>query len=185
MRLDLGKTPLIYPQPVLVIGTYNEDGTPDAMTAAWGAVGDDTQVFLCLSPGHKTVENILRDKQFTVSMGTLDTLEACDYVGIDSGNKVPDKIKKSGLTPVKAEKVNAPYFEQLPLALECELISYEPEHCHLFGEIVATAVDESIMTDGKVDPAKLRAISFDISNRAYLLVGEKVGDAFKDGLKLR
>ena len=185
MRLDLGKKPLIYPQPVLVIGTYSEDGTPDAMTAAWGAVGDDTQVFLCLSAEHKTVENILRDRHFTVSMGTLDTLEACDYVGIDSANKVADKIKKSGLTPVKAEHVNAPYIEELPLALECELISYEPKHCHLFGEIVGTCVDERILTDGKVDPAKLKAISYDIENHGYLLVGERVGNAFKDGLELR
>jgi len=185
MRIDLGKKPLIYPQPVLIIGSYGADGTPDAMTAAWGSVGDDTQVFLCLSPNHKTVENILKNKQFTVSIGTLDQMTACDYVGIDSGNNVENKIKKSGLTPVKGSHVNAPYFEELPLALECELISYEPEHCHLFGEIVGTAVDESIMTDGNIDPAKLKAISFDISNRAYLLVGEKVGNAFRDGLQLR
>ena len=185
MRLNLGKKPFIYPQPVLIIGTYNEDGTPDAMTAAWGGVGDDTQVFLCLSPEHKTVGNILRDKQFTVSIGTLNTLAACDYVGIDTANKVKDKIKRSGLTPIKAEHVNAPIFEELPLALECELISYEPKHCHLFGEIIATSADETILTDGKPDPAKLKAISYSIADQSYLLVGEKVGKAFSDGLKLR
>lgn len=185
MRKNLGNKPLIYPQPVLVIGTYDEAGNPDAMTAAWGSVGDDTQVFLCLSKEHKTTENILKSGCFTVSIGTLDTLAACDYVGIESTNKVPDKIRKAGLTPVRSEEVNAPYFEELPLALSCTLISYEPEHCHLFGEIVGTSVDEKILTDGKIDPAKLQAIAFGIGDNSYLLAAEKVGDAFRAGLSLR
>ena len=92
MRKNYGKKPVIFPQPVLIIGTYNDDGTPDLMNAAWGAVGDDHQVFLCLSPGHKTTENILKRKAFTVAVATEDQLVPCDYVGIVSGNDVPDKV---------------------------------------------------------------------------------------------
>ena len=184
MRKELGRKPLIFPQPVLIIGTYGEDGTPDLMNAAWGAVGDDHQVFLCLSPGHKTVKNILAKKEFTVSIATEDQLTACDYVGIVSGNDTPDKIEKSGLHTHKAAHVDAPVVDELPLVLECRLVSYEDEHCHLFGDIVCTSADESILTDGKVDAAKLKPIIYDIESHNYWTFGKPAGKAFSAGKAL-
>lgn len=185
MRIQLGKKPLVYPQPVLMIATYDEDGTPDLMNAAWGGVGDDTQIFLCLSAGHKTTKNLLKTKAFTVSMGVEGLEKECDYVGIVSGNKEPNKLEKAGLHVHKSELVNAPVVDELPLCLECELISYEPEHCHLFGEIVGVSADERILTDGKVDISKLRPLIFDIDGHAYYGVGEKKAVAFKAGTEIK
>ena len=170
MRKNYGKKPVIFPQPVLIIGTYNDDGTPDLMNAAWGAVGDDHQVFLCLSPGHKTTENILKRKAFTVA--------------IISGNDVPDKVKKSGLNTVKADVVDAPRVEELPICIECTLESYEDEHCHLFGNIENVTVDEAVLTGGKIDPAKLKPIIYDIENHLYWGFGKQAGKAFSEGKKL-
>ena len=102
MRKDFGKKTWLYPMPVLIIGTFDENGVPDAMNAAWGGIGDDNQVFICLSPEHKTVKNILVKKEFTVSVATEGTIVPCDYVGVVSGNDTPDKIEKSGLSAVKA-----------------------------------------------------------------------------------
>lgn len=120
-------------------------------------------------------------KAFTVQIATLDTLIASDYVGIATGNKDPEKFEKSGLHAEKSAFVDAPVLTDYPISIECTLVSYEEEHCHLFGDIQNTSVDESVLTDGKVDPAKLQAISFDIANANYLLVKEAVGKAFSDG----
>jgi len=181
MRKNLGKKPWIYPQPVLMVATYDENGIPDIMNAAWGGVGDDTQIFLCLSPGHKTTKNLLKSKCFTVSIATEGYIKECDYLGIVSANNVPDKVEKSGLHVHKSEFVNAPIIDELPLCLECELISYEPDHCHLFGEIINVSVDEYILTDDKVDPKKLNPLIFDICRHNYYGLGETVGEAFSDG----
>jgi len=185
MRKNLGKKPLIYPQPVLMIGTYDDNGTPDIMNAAWGGVGDDTQVFLCLSPNHKTTENILKQKCFTVSIATQGYEKECDYLGIVSGNDEADKVSISGLHTYKSDLINAPIIEELPLCLECALISYEDKHCHLFGEIIGTSVDESILTDGKVDILKLKPLIFDIDRHGYYSIGEKTSDTFKVGLEIK
>ena len=185
MRKELGKKPLVYPQPVLMVGTYDENGVPDIMNAAWGGVGDDTQIFLCLSANHKTTENILKNKCFTVSMAVEGYVSECDYLGIVSGNDTPDKVAKAGLHTCRSALVNAPVVEELPLCLECELISYEPQHCHLFGEIVGTNADESVLTDGKIDITKLKPLVFDMDRQGYYAIGEKVEDAFSAGLKLR
>lgn len=184
MRKNLGKKPLIYPQPVLMVATYDENGVPDIMNAAWGGVGDDTQVFLCLSADHKTTKNLLKNKCFTVSIATEGFEKECDYLGLVSANDVENKVEKSGLQVHKSELVNAPIIDQLPICLECELISYEPEHCHLFGEIVGTSVDESILTDGTVDIKKLKPLIFDIDKHGYYSVGEKLAEAFSVGLEL-
>ncbi len=185
MRKDFGKKPWIYPQPVLIIATYDEEGNPDIMNAAWGGVGDDTQIFICLDRTHKTTDNVLAKKAFTVSMGTREMLTECDYVGIVSAKKDPEKVAKSGFHLKKAEHVDAPMIEELPLCLECELISYEPEHCHLFGEIVNVSIDESILTEGKVDMTKFHPITFDQVNNDYYALGEFAGKAFSAGLKLK
>jgi len=186
MRKNFGSKPVCYPQPVFIIGTYDESGKPDAMNAAWGGISEENEVSICISEDHKTTENVLLKKAFTVSMGTADQLVACDYVGIVSGKKEPDKVAKAGWTAVKSEFVDAPLFAQLPMAMECELISYDPASCRLVGRIVNVSADESILNEkGVVDPAKLRPITFDPMNNAYLVLGEKVGNAFADGVQLK
>lgn len=186
MRKNFGAKPLCYPQPVFILGTYNADGTPNAMNAAWGGISDDAQMTLCISASHKTTENILVRKAFTVSMATAEHVAACDYVGIVSGNQMPDKFARAGFHATKSEFVDAPLIDELPMAVECRLISYDSESCRLVGEIVNVSADEAVLAEnGKVDPEKLRPITFDPMNNAYLVLGEKVGNAFKDGAALR
>ena len=186
MRKNFGAKPWTYPQPVFIVATYDEQGTPDSMNAAWGGIDLDDQINMCLSAGHKTVKNLLITKAFTVSMATVEQMVACDYVGIVSGNREPDKFVKAGFHATKSEFVNAPLIDELPMAVECELISYDPETCHLVGRIVNVSADESILDEkGKIDPSKLRPIIFDPVHNDYLVIGEKVGNAFKDGVALK
>ena len=186
MRKNFGAKPWTYPQPVFIIATYGEDGTPDAMNAAWGGISDDTQISMCLSAGHKTVKNILARGAFSVSMADAAHVVECDYVGIVSANDVPDKLEKAGLHTTKSELVDAPLIDELPMALECKLISYDEETCRLVGEIVNVSAEESILgEDGKINLAKFEPIVFDPVNHAYLKLGGKAGNAFRDGLKLK
>ncbi len=186
MRKNFGAKPYTYPQPVFIIGTYDENGTPDAMNAAWGGISEEKEITICVDSTHKTAKNFQKTGAFTVSMATADYVAECDYVGVVSANDVPDKVAKVGFHVMKSEFVNAPLFEELPMALECKVISYDEESCRLVGEIVNVSADESVLNEkGKVDPAKLRPITFDPMNNAYLVLGEKVGNAFKDGLKLK
>ena len=186
MRKNFGAKTMCYPMPVYIIGTYNADGTPNAMNAAWGGISDDAQMTLCISASHKTTENILARKAFTVSMATAEHVAACDYVGIVSGNQVPDKFARAGFHAAKSEFVDAPLIDELPMAVECRLISYDPESCRLVGEIVNVSADEAVLAEnGKVDPEKLRPITFVPMYNTYLVLGEKVGNAFKDGAALR
>ena len=186
MRKNFGPKPMCYPMPVYIIGTYGADGTPNAMNAAWGGISEEQEISICISADHKTTENILARKAFTVSMATANMLAACDYVGIVSGCKEPDKFAKAGFHATKSEFVDAPLIDELPMALECELISYDPESCRLVSRIVNVCADESVLDDnGKVDVAKLQPITYDPMNHHYLVLGEKVGQAFHDGLALK
>ena len=185
MRKNLGAKAILYPMPVLIIGSYDKNGVPDAMNAAWGGISEETQISICVSEDHKTTANILSRKAFTVSIADAENVIAADYVGVVSGNNEPDKIKKAGWTAVKSENVDAPLFNELPLALECKLISYDEEACRLVGEIVNVCADERILTDGKVDLSKFSPITYDPVNHDYITLGDKVGKAFSDGLKLK
>lgn len=185
MRKNFGAKPILYPQPVFIVGSYDEQGIPDAMNAAWGGISEANEISMCLSAGHKTVKNILARKAFTVSMATVETMVACDYVGIVSGNQEEKKMEKAGFHTVKSEFVDAPLIEELPMAVECKLISYDEETCRLVGEIINVCAEESVLTDGNIDPMKLRPITYDGMNRAYYALGEKVGNAFKDGAALK
>ena len=171
--------------PVLIIATYDEQGRPNAMNAAWGGIFTDEMIGICLSERHKTTQNILFTRAFTVSMATAEQVVACDYVGLESGNRVPDKFAKAGFHATRSEFVNAPLIDELPMALECELVSYDKESCHLVGKIVNITADESVLTEGKIDPRKLRPITFDPINHAYLELGAKVNDAFSCGKQLK
>ena len=181
-RTNFGPKPLMYPQPVLIIATYDENGVPNAMNAAWGITTDFNEISISLSE-HKTTDNLAVRGAFTVSMATKDQVVACDYVGIESGRKVPDKFERAGFHAHKSEFVDAPLIDELPLALECKVKSFEDGI--LIGEIVNVSADESIITDGKVDLKKLDPIVFDPFNNAYIGLGEKVGNAFSDGKKLK
>lgn len=184
MRKNFGSKPWSYVQPVYIVGTYDENGVPDAMNAAWGGISGINEVTFCLGKNHKTVDNLKKTGEFTVSMGTFDTAEACDYVGLVSGKKDPDKFIKSGFHHEKAETVNAPLITELPMTLECRVKSYDEETEVLKGKIVNVSADESILTDGEIDPTKLNPISFDPVTMSYWGIGEKAGRAFKDGKKL-
>lgn len=186
MRRNFGVKPAVYPLPVFIIATYGEDDVPNAMNAAWGGISEENEITLCISAGHKTAKNIQVRKAFTVSMADADHVAACDYVGVVSGNKVPDKFARAGFHATKSEFVDAPIIDELKMAVECELVSYDAETCRLVGRIVNVSADESVLNEkGKVDPAKLRPITFDTMNNAYLVLGEKVGNAFSDGLQMK
>jgi len=181
-RKDFGPKPTIFPMPVLIIGTYDENGVPNAMNAAWGMISDYEEISISLG-AHKTTENFAKTGAFTVSMATEDTVVAADYVGIESALKVPNKVEKAGWHTTKSEKVNAPLFDELPMALECEVKSFVDGI--LVGKIVNVTADESILTDGKVDPKKLKPIAFDPVNNTYLSMGDVVGRAFSDGMQIK
>lgn len=181
-RVNFGAKPLMYPQPVLIIGTYDENGVPNAMNAAWGITTDFKEITISLSD-HKTTDNLNLKKAFTVSMATEDQVLACDYVGIESARKVADKFAKAGFHATKSEFVDAPLIDELPLAMECKVKSFE--NGILIGDIVNVSADESVVTDGAVDITKVKPISFDPFSNGYFAVGERVGNAFKDGVTLK
>lgn len=181
-RIDLGAKPLLYPMPVLIIGTYDKDGNPNAMNAAWGSITDFDEISISLSK-HKTTDNFNETNAFTVSIATSDYMVASDYVGIESGNSVPDKFFKAGFTHFRSSRVNAPIINELPIALECEVKSFDDGI--LIGKILNVCVDESVMTDGKVDPSKVKPIIYDPFNNTYMSLGEVVGEAFKAGNVLK
>lgn len=185
MRKNFGAKPWTYPQPVFIIGSYDEDGKANAMNAAWGGISGDTELCMCISAGHKTTKNILARQAFTVSIATARQMAACDYVGIASGNNTPDKMEKAGFHTTKAEFVDAPIIEELPMMLECRLLLYDPTSCHLYGQIINVSADESILTDGQIDVMKLAPIAFDPVGNTYHVIGEEVGNAFHDGAKLK
>ena len=184
MRHNFGPKPLLYPMPVLIIATYGEDGTPNAMNAAWGGMADTEMISICLAD-HKTTRNIFARKAFTVSMADAENVVAADYVGIVSGDKVPDKLAKAGWHATKSAFVDAPLIEELPMALECEFHSFDEETGLLLGRIVNVCAEERIMTDGKIDLRKFHPITYDPSGHGYYTLGEKVGNAFSDGKKLK
>ena len=178
-----GRKSIIAPEGVFILGTYDENGVPNAMNAAWGMQSDMGEITLMLAK-HKTTENFEKTGAFTVAFGTADTVVISDYFGVETGKNV-NKIEKAGCHVHKSQRVNAPIIEEFPLTLECRVKSWDTETGYVIGEIVASQADESILTDGKVDLGKLRPIIFDPSFNAYRVVGEVVGRAFSDGLKLK
>lgn len=186
MRKNFGSKPILYPQPVFIIATYSADGIPNAMNAAWGGLSEENEITICISADHKTTQNIKSRKAFTVSMATADHVAACDYVGIVSGNDKQDKFEKAGFHAEKSSFVDAPLIAELPVALECTLISYDDESCRLIGRIENVCAEECVLNEkGKIDPKKLRPITYDPMNHDYLVLGEPVGKAFGEGLKLK
>ena len=186
MRKNLKAKAYVYPLPVLIVGTYDENGVPNAMNAAWGMVCDTTQVAICLSATHKTVGNLLKTQAFTVAMADEKNIVPADFVGVVSANDTPNKLQKTGWTICKSEFVNAPIIEDLPLVLECKLVDYNKETEICVGEVVNVSVVEDILdARGKVDLTKFKPLCYACDTHEYYTLGEKVGKAFSDGLKLK
>ncbi len=186
MRKNFGPQSWLYPMPVLIISTYDENGNPNAMNAAWGGIYDTNKLAVCIDPGHKTAKNLMLRKSFTVSIADAAHVTECDYLGITSGNKVPDKIAKAGFTVSKSEFVDAPVINELPMNIECRVISFDENAGCTVAEIVNISADESILDEnGRISPAKFEPITFDPVNHTYLKLGTAAGHAFKDGAKIK
>ena len=185
MKKSFGAKPYIYPMPVLIIASYDDAGVPDAMNAAWGSAADMDRIAIYVSKEHKTMDNILSRKAFTVSMADAKNVVEADYVGLVSGKNVENKLERCSWHTVKSENVDAPLIEELPMALECEFISFDPETELLVGKIVNVVADESILTEGSIDPEKLHPICYDPVNHRYYELGKQVGNAFSDGKKIK
>lgn len=173
----------LYPQPIVAIGTYDEDGTPNLMVAAWAGIFDTNEIYVMLDHRHQTTDNIRLTKAFTIAPVTEATWKASDYTGIVSGKRVKDKAAHAGFHAVKSSIVNAPLFEEYPMTIECEAIRIEKkgEDYSIVGAIKNILADESILTNGRIDPAKLKPISFDPVNGKYLSTGPAIGRAFSNG----
>ena len=187
MKKQIKTTEAIFPMPVLLISTFNEDGSPDVMNAAWGTMVDRDVVALNLSETHTTVKNIKARKGFVVHIADAKHVVEADWFGCVHGEKEPDKFKKSGLTYVRSELVDAPVINELPIALECGFLEYQSGATGLgvIGKVLRTSVEEANLRDGKVDIDSVEAIAFDPYTHGYYRVGGRVGDAFKDGMGLK
>ena len=186
MRKKLNITEGIFPMPVLMVATYNEDGSVNVMNAAWGTMQERDTVVLNLTESHKTVKNIKERGAFTVSIADAAHVVEADYFGVASGNKVAKKLEETNLTATKSEYVNAPVINEFPLCLECEYIEYQNNEygCGVIGKVVNVTADERVMPDGKLDMSLVDAIAFDPYTHGYYKVSERVGDAFHDVMKL-
>lgn len=187
MKKDLGVKPYLFPMPVLMIATYDEDGIVDVMNMAWGGICASNMVSLNIGERHKTAKNIKETGAFTLSIADLPHLKEADFFGIASGNNMEDKFERSKMTAIKSEKVNAPIVEEFPITLECKVVEAKNEvyGFHVIGKIVGVLADESVLDDnGAVDPARLNAFVFDQFRNGYYAIGEQVGQAWKSGMEL-
>lgn len=184
---SFGQKPWVLPQPVLIIGTYNEDGTPNAMNAAWGGQWDAKEIMISMG-SHATTENLARCADFTVAFATKETLAASDFVGIVSAKNDPQKMQKAGWTAVKSENVYAPVFTDFPMTMECRIwhkIDESEEGYYIVAEVINILVDEKYLdSDGKPDVLKMGLITYEPVSHSYVALGDKVGNAFSDGKKL-
>ena len=184
MRKDFGAKTLFFPLPVLIIATYDKDGNPNAMNAAWGGIRDFNKIEINLSE-HKTTDNLRLNKALTVAFADKEHVVESDYLGIVSGNKVPNKLEKAGLTVTKSKYVNAPLINEYPVSLECTVESISEDLC-VVAKIVNVSADERVLDEkGNIDIQKMNVISFDPASNSYVALGEKVGQAFKDGRKIK
>lgn len=184
MRKNFGSKPWFYPLPVLIIATYNTDGTADAMNAAWGGLYDRDRVILCLSDNHRTTRNIKEQRAFTVSFADSEHTANSDFVGLVSFDHDSRKMEKSGFHTERAEFINAPIITELPIALECRYEG-ETDNGNIIGRIMNISIDEHILKDDKPDLTLFHPISFDPASNEYHVIGTKAGNAFSDGTKLK
>lgn len=187
MKKSIGPNPIVYPNPVFIIGTYNKDGKPNAMAAAWGGISCSAPpcVSISLREATYTHGNIVDKGAFTVNIPSEDYVKEADYFGMASGRN-EDKFKKTGLTPIQSKLVDAPYIEEFPLILECKLVNTVELglHTHFTGEIVDAKVDDNLMKDGVPDIKQIKPFLYDHSFHAYYSVGKRLGNAFSIGMEV-
>lgn len=177
----------LLPQPVMIIGTYNADGTPNAMNAAWGGQWDVKEIMISMG-AHATTENLNRCGDFTVAFATQETLVGADYVGLVSAKTHPDKMERTGWQSECAHNVKAPVFSCFPMTLECRIKEKLYESAtgyYIVAEIVNILCEEKYLAaDGKPDVERMSLITFDPVHNGYIALGNRVGDAFGAGKKL-
>ena len=187
MKKNLGVVEAVYPMPVLMVAAYDENGKVNAMNAAWGMICSPGKIALFIDEDHRTTQNLLKTKAFTVSIADKDHMEVADFFGIATGNKMDDKFERTGYTTVKSTFVNAPVIEEFPVVMECELaevVQNDSFYC-IVGRIVNVAAEEKVLgAKDKIDPAKLQALIFDQFQAGYYVTGEKVGQAWNAGAGL-
>ena len=185
-KVSLGVKPYLFPMPVLMIATYSSDGTVDVMNMAWGGICDNNKVALNITESHKTSQNIKERMAFTISVADTPHLEESDFFGTASANKMPDKFERCGMHARKSDIVDAPVIEEYPITLECKVdkIQKDEDGFRVVGEILNVLANEDVLDEkGKVDPTKLNAFVFDQFQNGYYKIGEKVGTAWKSGMK--
>ncbi len=188
MKKDLGVLQAVYPMPVLMVAAYDKNEKVNVMNAAWGQICDEDKIILFIGKGKKTYLNIAETGAFTVSLADEKHMDAADFFGMASGNKIDDKFERTGYHAVKSDKVNAPVIEEFPVAMECELLEFlHSDYVDgVVGKIVNVKADENVLAQGgkTVDPEKLRALTFDTFGSGYYVSGEKVGKAWNAGAAL-
>ncbi len=187
MKKNIKTKSAIFPMPVLMVATYNDDGSVNVMNAAWGTMVDMDVIALNLTETHKTVQNIKKRKAFTVSIADAKHTIEADYFGVESGKNIADKLSKAGMAAIKSENVDAPIINEFPVCMECEFIEFQGDTYGLgvIGKIVNVSADEDIISGDNIDITKLDAICYDPFTHGYYKIGERVGTAFSDGLKLK
>ncbi len=185
---SFGSKPWMIPQPVLIIGTYDKDGKPNAMNAAWGGTWDMHEIIISLA-SHATTDNLEATGEFTVAFATRDTLVAADFVGIVSARNDAEKMAKTGWTIEKAPNVNAPVFREFPMTMECKVLRKIDESetgYYLVAEVVNILCDEQFLgEDGNPDVERMQVITYDPVHHGYIQLGQTVGKAFADGKQLK
>ena len=185
MKKSLGAKTLLYPTPVLVVGSYHADGRPNVMTAAWGGIACSKPpcVSVSLRAATATHGNIIARKAFTISLPSGEQAAAADYFGLVSGRSV-DKFSVTGLTPVRAEFVDAPYVAEFPLVVECEVIQVHELglHTQFIGEVKDVKIEaECLDAEGHIDVRKLDPVAFVPEAEGYFALGAAIGSAFSIG----
>jgi flavin reductase (DIM6/NTAB) family NADH-FMN oxidoreductase RutF len=188
MKQSLGAKTLLFPAPVLMIGTYDKAGKPNLMNAAWGGIccSEPPCVTVSLRKARHSYDSIVARQAFTVGIANEAHMAAADYVGMASGRSA-DKFAVAGLTPVRSGLVDAPYAEEFPIVLECRLLHTLEIgiHTQFIGEIVDVKADrETLDADGLPDILKIRPLVYDTAHKGYHAVGRLVGQAFSAGKKL-
>ena len=189
MKRSLGARTLVYPTPVFVIGSYDDAGKPNVMTAAWAGVCCSTppSIAVSLRKATYTYGNLVKRRAFTVNVPSVDLIKETDYFGLTSG-KDEDKFKATNLHPVRSEIVDAPYVKEFPMVLECEVIHILEIGLHtLFvGEIKDVKVDEKLLDEsGDCCIEKVRPFTYAPDDRSYYEVGGKIARAFDAGKKIK
>lgn len=187
MKKSIGANPTVFPAPVFIIGTYDKAGKPNVMNAAWGGISCSIPpcVSISLREATYTHGNIVNREAFTVSIPSEKHMKEADYFGIASGRN-EDKFEVTGLTPIKSEKVDAPYIQEFAMILECKLVNITELglHTHFTGEILDVIVEEELMKNGKPDIEQIKPFSYDHSTRSYYATGKYLGRAFSAGKEL-